>query len=160
MTLTIGDRLPNATLTIMEEAGPQTVTTESLCKGRRVVLFGLPGAFTPTCSALHLPGYLGLADALRAKGVDAIVCVAVNDVYVMDAWGKQQGVPDKVVMAADGNGDFTRAAGLELDMTDRGFGRRSLRYAMVVDDGVVSVLNVEQPGEFKVSDAQTILGCL
>lgn len=160
MTLKTGDRIPEATLAIMGEIGPRNITSEELFKGRRVVLFGLPGAFTPTCSARHLPGYLEQADAFSAKGVDTIVCLAVNDVFVMDAWGKQQGVGDKILMTADGNGEFVRAAGLELDMRPRGFGLRSQRYAMVVEDGVVGVLNVEKPGEFEVSDAQTILGLL
>ncbi len=160
MTIEIGDRLPDAALTVMGEEGPETLMTQSLGEGRRLVIFGLPGAFTPTCSALHLPGFLAQADALRTKGVDAIVCVSVNDVYVMDAWGKQQGVAGRVMMAADGNGDFTRAVGLDVDMTDRGFGLRSRRYAMVVEDGVVTLLNVEEPGEFKVSDAQTVLASL
>lgn len=158
MTIKIGDRLPDAALTVMGEEGPETLMTRSM--GRRLVIFGLPGAFTPTCSALHLPGYLAQADALRSKGVDAIVCVSVNDVYVMDAWAKQQGVAGRVLMAADGNGDFTRAVGLDVDMTDRGFGLRSRRYAMVVEDGAVTLLNVEEPGEFKVSDAQTVLASL
>jgi peroxiredoxin len=158
MTIKIGDRVPSATLVIMGEDGPQNTSGEELFKGRLVVLFGLPGAFTPTCSALHLPGYLALAGAFREKGVDAIVCLAVNDVFVMDAWGKQQKVGDKVIMAADGNGDFARATGLELDMTARGFGVRSQRFAMIVNDGVVTALNVEKPGEFLVSDAQTMLG--
>jgi len=160
MTLQIGERVPSVTLVTMGEEGPQTTSSDELCEGKRVVLFGLPGAFTPTCSARHLPGYVDQADALRAKGVDAIVCLAVNDVYVMDAWGKQQNVGDRVLMVADGNGDFTRAAGLELDMTGRGFGWRSQRYAMLIEDGVVTVLKVEKPGEFNVSDAQTILRLL
>jgi peroxiredoxin len=160
MPLEIGDRIPEATLAVMGEVGPQNITSETLFKGKRVVLFGLPGAFTPTCSARHLPGYLEHEDDFRAKGIDALVCLAVNDVFVMDAWGKDQGVGDKILMVADGNGDFTRAAGLELDMTARGFGQRSQRYAMVVEDGVVCELNIEKPGEFSVSDAQTILGIL
>ena len=149
MTLKAGERVPDVSMTIMGEDGPQTVSSGELCAGKRVVLFGLPGAFTPTCSARHLPGYVERAGAFRAKGID---------VYVMDAWGKQQGVGDSVLMVADGNGDFTHAAGLALDMTARGFGWRSQRYAMVVEDGVVTILNVEKPGEFEVSDAQTILG--
>ncbi len=162
MTIEVGDPLPNVALTVMGPDGPEMVMSRALGEGagRRVVLFGVPGAFTPTCSALHLPGYLALGDALRGKGVAALVCVSVNDVYVMDAWGQQQGVAGRVVMAADGNGDFTRALGLDIDMTARGFGLRSRRYAMVVEDGVVNVLKLEEPGEFKVSDAQTILGCL
>ena len=160
MTLKIGDRIPNATLWTMGEAGPQSLTSEALCKSKRVVLFGLPGAYTPTCSARHLPGYVEQADAIRAKGVDSIVCLSVNDVFVMDAWGKDQRVGDKVLMVADGSADFTRAAGLDVDMTARGFGVRSQRYAMVVEDCVVKALNVEEPGQFQVSDAGTILGML
>jgi len=144
----------------MGEGGPQSVTCETLCKAKRVVLFGLPGAFTPTCSARHLPGYVAQAHAIQAKGVDRIVCLSVNDVFVMDAWGKAQGVGDKVLMVADGNAEFTRAAGLDVDMTARGFGLRSQRYAMVVRDCVVEALNIEEPGQFQVSDAETILGLL
>jgi len=160
MSIKIGDPVPSSTLVLMGEDGPQNTSTEELFQRRRVVLFGLPGAFTPTCSALHLPGFVAMADAFREKGVDAIVCLAVNDVFVMDAWGKQQNVGDKIVMAADGNGDFTRALGLELDMTARGFGVRSQRFAMILEDGVVTALNVEKPGEFLVSDAQTMLALL
>ncbi len=160
MTLKIGDKVPNITMMTMGEDGPRTMSSADLCAGQRVVLFGLPGAFTPTCSARHLPGYVEQADAFRAKGIGVIACLSVNDVYVMDAWGRQQGVGDKVLMVADGNGDFAHAAGLAADMTARGFGWRSQRYAMVVDDGVVKLLNVEKPGEFVVSDAQTILALL
>jgi len=160
MTIKIGDRIPEATLTIMGEVGPRNVSTEALFQGRRLVLFGLPGAFTPTCSARHLPGYLDEADAIRAKGVDAILCLAVNDAFVMDAWGKQHNVRDRILMVADGNGDFTRAVGLELDMTARGFGWRSQRYGMVVEDGVVRALNIEKPGEPEVSEARSILNLL
>ena len=160
MTLKIGDRIPNTTLWTMGEAGPQSVTSEALCKGKRVVLFGLPGAFTPTCSARHLPGYVEQARPIRAKAVDSIVCLSVNDVFVMDAWGKDQRVGDSVLMMADGSADFTRAAGLDVDMAARGFGVRSQRYAMVLEDGVVKTLNIEAPGQFEVSDAGTILGLL
>jgi peroxiredoxin len=160
MTLQIGERVPDATLAIMGESGPRSVTSGELFRGRRVVLFGLPGAFTPTCSALHLPGFLAAADSFRAKGIDVIACLAVNDVFVMDAWGKEQKVGEKVLMLADGNGDFTRAAGLDLDMRHRGFGIRSQRFAMILEDGVVTALHVEKPGEFQVSDAQTMLGLL
>ena len=160
MTIKIGDRIPNTRLAVMGDSGPHFIDSDTLFGGKRVVLFGLPGAFTPTCSARHLPGYLEHAQAIRGKGVDSIVCLAVNDVFVMDAWGKDQQVGDRVLMVADGNGDFSRAAGLELDMTARGFGKRSHRYAMVVDEGVVTALNIEQPGQFEVSDAETILGLL
>jgi peroxiredoxin len=160
MAIAIGDRIPEARLSVMGEAGPQSINSLDLFQGKRLVVFGVPGAFTPTCSARHLPGYLELAGAFGEHGVDAIVCLAVNDVFVMDAWGKDQGVGDRILMVADGNGDFTRAAGLELDMTARGFGLRSHRYAMIVADGVVKALKLEKPGEFLVSDAQTILGLL
>jgi len=160
MTVRIGDRIPQASFAIMREAGPQSISTGEIFDGKRVVLFGLPGAFTPTCSARHLPGFLDRYDAFRARGVDTIACVSVNDVFVMDAWGKQQNVGDRILLLADGNADFTREAGLELDMTARGFGVRSQRYAMIVEDGVVMALNVEKPGEFEFSDAETMLRLL
>ena len=160
MTLKVGDRLPHTTLAIMGDLGPQNIASETLFKDKRVVVFGLPGAFTPTCSARHLPGYLEQADEFRARGIDSIVCLAVNDAFVMDAWGKQQGVGDKILMVADGSGEFARATGLELDMTARGFGWRSHRYAMVVEDGLVTALNIEEPGQFEVSDAKSILALL
>jgi peroxiredoxin len=160
MTLNIGDRIPSVTLWTMGGAGPQSVSSDDLCRGKRVVLFGLPGAFTPTCSARHLPGFVEKADAIRAKGVDAIVCLSVNDAFVMDAWGQDQRVGDKVLMVADGNADFAKAAGLDLDMSSRGFGVRSHRYAMVIHDCTVEALNVEEPGRFEVSDAETILRLL
>jgi len=122
-----------------------------------VVLFSVPGAFTPTCDAKHLPGFVDKAAALGKKGVAKIVCLAVNDVFVMNAWGKSAGVGDAIVMAADGNGDYTRALGLELDLVARGMGVRSQRFSMLVDDGVVKALNVEAPGKFEVSDAETML---
>ena len=160
MTLKIGDRLPQTTLAVMGEIGPENIDSNSLFQGKRVLLFGLPGAFTPTCSARHLPGYLEHADGFRGRGIDTIICLAVNDAFVMDAWGKQQNVGEKILMVADGNGDFVRAAGLELDMRPRGFGWRSHRYAMLVEDGVVKALNVEEPGKFEVSDAGTMLALL
>ena len=157
MTIQVGDKLPNATFHVIDETGPKTVTTDELFAGRKVVLFAVPGAFTPTCSAKHLPGYVNRADELRNKGVDRIVCLSVNDAFVMDAWGVDQQVGDKVTMAADGNGDFTRAVGLEMDGSGFGMGLRSQRYAMIVDDGVVTALHVEQPREFAVSSAEAIL---
>lgn len=160
MTIKVGDKLPAVTLHRMGDAGPQTVSVEELCKGKKVVLFALPGAFTPTCSARHLPGFVEHADAIKAKGVDSIVCLSVNDAFVMDAWGKQQAVDDKVIMLADGNGDFTRAVGLEMDGSGFGMGQRSQRYAMVIDDGIVTHLAVEQPREFSVSSADSILAQL
>ena len=160
MALKVGDKLPEATLHIMGEDGPKPLTTAELFAGKKVVLFALPGAFTPTCSAKHLPGYVEQASAIKAKGVDSIVCLSVNDVFVMDAWGKDQNVNGTVIMAADGNGDFTRAVGLEMDGSGFGMGRRSQRYAMIVEDGVVTALEVEQPRDFKVSSADAILAKL
>jgi peroxiredoxin len=160
MTIQPGDRLPNVKLTTMGDQGPTPVQTEDFFRGRRVALFAVPGAFTPTCSARHLPGFRDQAEALKAKGVDAVACVSVNDAFVMDAWGKSQGVGDKVVMLADGNGDFARALGLDMDAARFGMGPRSQRYAMVVNDGVVESLNVEQPGQFEVSSADYMLARL
>lgn len=157
MTIKVGDKVPNATLYRMTGDGPAPITTEELFSGKKVVLFALPGAFTPTCSAKHLPGFIRQADEIKAKGVDTIACMSVNDAFVMDAWGKDQGVDDKVMMLADGSGEFTKALGLELDLTGRGFGVRSDRYAMVVEDGKVTLLNREEPGAFDVSSAEKVL---
>jgi peroxiredoxin len=164
MSIRVGDRLPAGTLTEMNEAetpgcpaGPVSVSVEEQVKGRRIVIFGLPGAFTPTCSAKHVPGYVALYDRLRARGVDEIWCLAVNDAFVMGAWGREQKAAGKVRMLADGNADYTRALGLELDLSARGMGLRSRRYAMLVEDGVVRRLNVEAPGKFEVSSAETML---
>lgn len=161
MTIKVGDKIPNVTLRIMGQDGkPATLTTEELFKGKRVVLFALPGAFTPTCSRAHLPGYVVQADAIKAKDVDQIACLSVNDAFVMHAWGKDQNVDGNILMLADGSAEFTKAIGLDDDRTANGMGIRSRRYAMLVEDGVVKALNVEQPGEFKVSDAETILKLL
>jgi peroxiredoxin len=158
MTIKVGEKIPNVTLRYMGKDGkPVTVTTDELFKGKRVVLFALPGAFTPTCSKAHLPGFIVKADAIKQKHVDQIVCLSVNDAFVMDAWGKNQNVDDNILMLADGSAEFTKAVGLDDDRTSTGMGVRSRRYSMLVEDGVVKVLNVEQPGEFKVSDAETIL---
>ena len=157
MTISVGDKLPEATLMIMGAEGPQPVSTSELMGSGTVAVFAVPGAFTPTCSAKHLPGFKANAEALAAKGVDKIVCVSVNDVFVMDAWGKDQGVGDKVVMAADGNGEFTRALGLELDASGFAMGTRSQRYSMLLRDGEVAMLNVEKPGAFEVSSAEYML---
>jgi peroxiredoxin len=140
--------------------GVETIDTGELFAGKKVVVFALPGAYTPTCSASHLPGYVVHSDDLFAKGIDLIACLSVNDAFVMDAWGKQHNADDRIMMLADGSGHFTRALGLELDLDAAGMGIRSQRYAMVVNDGVVETLNVEAPKEFKVSDAQTILSSL
>ena len=154
MTIAVGDSLPQATFRVMTADGPAAKTTDDVFKGRKVVLFAVPGAFTPTCSAKHLPGYLAEWDALRAKGVDLVACLAVNDAFVMDAWAKAHGAAGKVLMLADGNGDATRLLGLEADFSRYGMGQRSRRYSMIVEDGVVRQLNVEAAGEFKVSSAE------
>jgi peroxiredoxin len=160
MTIKVGDRLPDATFKVMKDGKPADLTTAELTKGKKVALFAVPGAFTPTCSVKHLPGYKEKAAELRARGVDTIACVSVNDVFVMNAWGKDQQVGDDVVMLADGNGAFAKAVGLEMDGTGFGLGSRSKRYSMIVEDGVVKQLNVEGPGEFKVSAADYMLGQL
>lgn len=157
MTIQVGDSIPSATLNIMTADGPSAITTDDIFKGKTVALFGLPGAFTPTCSAQHLPGFVANADALKAKGVDSIVCLAVNDVFVMGAWGKDQNVGDKVTLVADGSAAFTKAAGLELDLTDRGLGLRCQRFSMVVDDGVVKSLSIDPAGSFEATSAEKIL---
>jgi glutaredoxin/glutathione-dependent peroxiredoxin len=160
MTIKVGDKIPSAKLQIMTSEGPKQVTTDEIFKGKKVVLFALPGAFTPTCSAKHLPGFVQNAGALQAKGVDTIACLSVNDAFVMGAWGKDQKVGEKVMMLADGNAEFTRAVGLENDNSNYGMGMRSKRYAMVVENGVVKALNVEQPGSFEVSSAEAVMKAL
>ena len=157
MAVNVGDKLPQATFTTMGPEGPKPVTTDDVFAGKTVALFAVPGAFTPTCSQRHLPGFKDHAADLKAKGVDTIACVSVNDVFVMNAWGKDQGVGDSILMLADGNGDFTKAVGLELDASRFGMGGRSQRYSMLVKNGVVSQLNIEQGGEFKVSAADYML---
>ncbi len=157
MTIQVGDSIPSATLNIMTADGPSAISTDDIFKGKTVALFGLPGAFTPTCSAQHLPGFVANADALKAKGVDSIVCLAVNDVFVMGAWGKDQNVGDKVTLVADGSAAFTKAAGLELDLVERGLGLRCQRFSMVVDDGVVKSLNIDPAGTFEATSAEKIL---
>ena len=160
MTIQVGDPLPQATFMTMGPDGPQPVSSDELFKGKRVALFAVPGAYTPTCSAKHLPGFKEKADDIRGKGVDAIACLSVNDAFVMRAWGENQGVGDDIMMVADGNGDFTRAVGLEMDAGRFGLGQRSQRYSMIVDDGVVKELNVEEAGEFKVSSAEYLMAQL
>ena|ERR1700742_155798 len=157
MTIKVGDKIPSATLMQMKDGGPKPVSTDELFGDKKVVVFALPGAFTPTCSAKHLPGFIQNAEAIRGKGVDAIACLSVNDAFVMGAWGDNQGAGDKVMMLADGNGDFTRQLGLEMDATKFGMGQRSKRYAMVVDHGVVKALDVEEPGAFQVSSAEHVM---
>lgn len=159
MSIAIGDRIPSVTLNYVRD-GVQAIRTDELFAGKTVVLFAVPGAFTPTCTAQHLPGYVAQRDAFRAKGVDQVACVAVNDPFVMEAWAKSQSVPEGILMLADGNGAFARALGLELDATAFGMGIRSKRYALVAKDGVVTHLWVEAPGEFKVSAAEHVLAAL
>jgi peroxiredoxin len=163
MTIKVGDKLPEGTLAEFIETetegcslGPNTFQVSELTKGKKIAIFGLPGAFTPTCSAQHVPGYVANADALKAKGVDEIWCVSVNDAFVMGAWGRDQKSTGIVRMMADGNGDFSKALGLSVDYSKHGMGTRSQRYSMVVEDGVVKQLNVEENG-FKVSNAETML---
>ena len=160
MTIKAGDRIPEGKLKVMGADGPQNVDAAELLGKGRVVLFSVPGAFTPTCNAKHLPGFIDKAGDLRKKGVEKVVCLAVNDVFVMGAWGKSAGADDAVVMAADGNGDYTRALGLELDARGFGMGMRGQRFALVIENGVVRQVHVEAPGEFKVSSAEHILASL
>jgi peroxiredoxin len=152
--INVGDRIPEATFTTMTSAGPRSIGASEVFSGKWVVVFGVPGAFTPTCSRQHLPSYLKNHDAIRAQGVQTIACVAVNDVFVMDAWFQANGVGDRILMLADGNGDFTRRMGLDVDVSSFGMGTRSRRYAMVVEDGVIRELNIETEGEFRVSSAE------
>ena len=161
MTIQIGDRIPDATLTTMTADGPKPVTTAELFGGKTVALFAVPGAFTPTCSARHLPGFKDHLADIQGKGVDTVACISVNDAFVMKAWADSQDITDdSIVMLADGNGDFTRAVGLSLDAKGFGMGERSQRYSMLVKDGVVDQLNIEQGGEFKVSSAEHLLAQL
>ena len=153
MAINNGDRLPQATLMTMKPEGPGAISTDDVFKGKKVVLFSVPGAFTPTCSKKHLPGYLEKYDEFKQKGVDTIACLAVNDAFVMDAWSKSQGADGKVLMLSDGNGEFTKKLGLEMDASKFGMGTRGKRFSAIVEDGVVKELNVEAPGEFKVSSA-------
>ena len=154
----VGDKVPSATLRMLGPEGPKAVTTEELfAPGKKVVAFALPGAFTPTCSAKHVPGYVSEFDKLKAKGVDTIACISVNDAFVMGAWGKDQKADDKVLMLGDGNGEFTQAMGLTMDGSKFGMGKRSQRYSMLINDGVVEQLNVEAPGEYRASSAETLL---
>ena len=159
MAIQQGDKIPSCTLKVMGEKGPEDITTEQIFSGKKVVMFAVPGAFTPGCSMAHLPGYVVNADKIKAKGVDSIVCLSVNDAFVMGAWGKDQNASE-LIMLADGNGELTSALGLELDGSGFGLGTRSQRYAMIVDDGTISVLNVEPAAGIDVSSAETILAAL
>jgi len=160
MTIQVGDKLPSVNLFYKNDDGVQKTTSDELFGSGKTLMFALPGAFTPTCSAAHVPGYVVHADDIRARGVDRIVCLSVNDAHVMQAWGEAQNVEDRVMMIADGSADFTRAVGLELDRSEAGMGIRSQRYAMLIEDGVVKKLNVEAPGKFEVSNAETMLAAL
>ncbi len=157
MTIKVGEKLPSATLLEMKNGSPTPIKTDDFFAGKKVAVFALPGAFTPTCSAKHLPGFVQHAQELKNKGINAIACISVNDAFVMAAWGKDQGVGDNVHMLADGNGEFTRKVGLILDGSKFGMGERSQRYSMVVDNGVVKQLHVEEPGAFEVSSAEYML---
>lgn len=160
MTISVGDKIPSVNLFQMAEGGPAAVSSDEILGGGKVVLFAVPGAFTPTCSDSHLPGFVENADAIRAKGVDGIVCLAVNDPFVMGAWGKARDAGGKVRMVSDGNGDFTKAIGMELDLSVVGLGTRSKRYSMIVEDGVVKALNDEGGTDLDVSSAEAILNQL
>lgn len=160
MTIKVGDKLPNVTLSTMTEEGPKPVSVEELCAGKKVVLFAVPGAFTPTCSNQHLPGFVSNSAALKEKGVDVVACISVNDPFVMAAWGKDRNVAEDMLMLADGNAEFTSALGLEMDVSGFGMGIRSQRYAMIVDNGVVSTLNIESGPVLDVSSAEEVLAAL
>ena len=156
MTVQVGDKVPSATFKVMTADGPQDMSTDEVFSGKKVVLFAVPGAFTPGCSMTHLPGFVVNADAIKAKGADRIACLAVNDAFVMGAWGQAQNA-EEILMLADGNGEFTAALGLELDASGFGMRNRAQRFGMIVDDGTVSYLGIEAPGEIKVSSAETML---
>lgn len=157
MAIKVGDKIPSVTLRFLTAEGMQSVSSDEFFAGKRVAVFGLPGAYTRTCSSRHLPGYVTNADALKKKGIDAVACVSVNDAFVMDAWGKDHGAPGKVVMLGDGSAELTEALGLSIDRTSAGMGIRSQRYSMIVDNGVVTALNIEPSGEYGVSSAEAML---
>jgi peroxiredoxin len=160
MAMQVGDKIPDVTLRTVAAGREREVSTADLFRGKRAVLFAVPGAFTPTCSDYHLPGFVEMADEIRSRGVDLLACVAVNDHFVMDAWAKAREVGDRILMLADGNGDFARAAGMDADVSRFGLGIRSRRYAALIEDGVVKVLNLDQPGRFEASSAEKILESL
>ena len=157
MTITVGEQIPQINFTTMTDEGPKPVTPSELFTDKKVALFSVPGAFTPTCSLEHLPGFVQQSEMLQKKGIDTVCCMSVNDVFVMDAWGKSQGAEDKVLMLADGNGDFTKAMGLELDASGFGMGTRSQRFSLIANNGVIEMLNVESGGEFRVSSVEYML---
>ena len=158
MAINVGDKIPTVDLSIMTADGPEGISTDDIFGGNKVAIFGLPGAFTPTCSAKHLPSFVNNAEALKAKGINAIVCLAVNDVFVMGAWGKDQNAGDHVMMVADGSALFTKATGLELDLTEKGLGLRCQRFSMLVDDGEVKNLHIDEAGGFETTSAEVLLG--
>ena len=160
MPIQVGDKMPSGTFKVMTESGPGEVSTDELFAGKKVVVFSVPGAFTPTCSREHLPGFVNKADDLAGKGVDTVACMAVNDVFVMHAWGLDRGVGDKILMLADGNGDYAKALDLELDARGGGLGIRGQRFAIVVDDGVATYVAIESPGQFDVSKAECVLDAI
>lgn len=160
MTISTGDKMPSGAFGLMTEAGPGAISTDDLFAGKKVVLVSVPGAFTPTCSANHLPGFVDHADALKGKNIDTIAFMAVNDVFVMDAWGKDRGVGDNVMMLADGNGEYAESLGLSFDASGFGMGTRGQRFAIVVDDGVATHVAIEAPGQFEVSKAEAVLAAL
>jgi peroxiredoxin len=160
MTIKVGDKMPSGTFGIMTDAGPGALSSDELFAGKKVVVVSVPGAFTPTCSAKHLPGFVEHADKFFAKGVDTLACMAVNDTFVMDAWGKDQNVGDKIKMLADGNGEYARALGLEMDGTAFGMGMRGKRFAIVVSNGVAKHVAIEAPGKFEISSAEAVLAKL
>ena len=157
MSIQAGEKMPSGTFGVMTESGPGAISTDDLFAGKKVVILSVPGAFTPTCSIKHLPGFVDHAEKIIAKGVDTIACMAVNDVFVMDAWGRDRGVGDHITMLADGNGEYAKALGLELDASASGMGTRGQRFALIVDNGVASHVAVEKPGQFEVSSAESIL---
>ena len=159
MAIQVGDNIPDATMKVLGDKGPEDITTSDIFAGKKVVLFAVPGAFTPTCSAAHLPSYVANADKIKAKGVDSIVCISVNDPFVMEAWGKDKNA-EEFLMVADGNGEFTKAMGLELGGSGFGLGTRSIRYSLIAEDGKITTLNLEQGGAFEVSSAEAILKTL
>jgi len=159
MTIQVGDNIPEATMKVLGDKGPEDITTSDIFAGKKVVLFAVPGAYTPTCSVAHLPSYVVNADKIKAKGVDSVVCISVNDAFVMDAWGKDKNA-EELLMVGDGNGEFTKAMGLELDGSGFGLGTRSIRYSLIAEDGKITTLNLEQGGAYEVSSAEAILDAL
>ena len=157
MSLSVGDKIPSVQVHVLSDDGPKGISTDEIFAGKTVALFGLPGAFTRTCSAKHLPGFIDHADALKTKGIDQIVCISVNDAFVMGAWGKDRGTGDAVMMVADGSANFTKAAGLDVDMSEKGYGVRCRRFSMLVEDGVVKVLNIDAPGTYELTSAEAML---